>query len=293
MRSRLSVVLLTLMSLLMPARTGAVRYNAQRDRDVSEIVIFSLTKYPDIASIHMEPIVIINGVKYTPPPVDAEPAVTKKFSNNYFRTGRRYRIVFGGGDAGNLTVQKEIEAGCVSLIAEVGVETAVRLGGQVQALAVSSDNIGRGESSRRAPTEDERASALEVARALYAQKGVGTDLIKKMKTGNLTATDLERDGKFELIGNFEIEGGNYVEYNLFIIFEPAAAGKYKAAWTWYHKGGEADLQDRTLVDAVDLDGDGTAEVIAAGHYYESNDYVIYKRQAGKWRPVYKGGGGGC
>lgn len=270
-----------------------MRYNAQRDRDVSEIVIFSLTKYPDIASIHMEPIVIINGVKYTPPPVDAEPAVTKKFSNNYFRTGRRYRIVFGGGDAGNLTVQKEIEAGCVSLIAEVGVETAVRLGGQVQALAVSSDNIGRGESSRRAPTEDERASALEVARALYAQKGVGTDLIKKMKTGNLTATDLERDGKFELIGNFEIEGGNYVEYNLFIIFEPAAAGKYKAAWTWYHKGGEADLQDRTLVDAVDLDGDGTAEVIAAGHYYESNDYVIYKRQAGKWRPIYKGGGGGC
>jgi len=30
-----------------------------------------------------------------------------------------------------------------------------------------------------------------------------------------------------------------------------------------------------------------------GSYYESNDYAIYKRQQGRWRPVYKGGGGGC
>jgi hypothetical protein len=44
---------------------------------------------------------------------------------------------------------------------------------------------------------------------------------------------------------------------------------------------------------VDFDGDGVGEVIAMGSYYESNDYVIYKRQQGRWRPVYKGGGGGC
>ena len=52
-------------------------------------------------------------------------------------------------------------------------------------------------------------------------------------------------------------------------------------------------EERRFVDQVDIDGDGVAEVIAGGSYYESNDYIIYKRQAGSWRPVYQGGGGGC
>ena len=48
-----------------------------------------------------------------------------------------------------------------------------------------------------------------------------------------------------------------------------------------------------LVDVVDLDGDGTAQVIGQGFEIENILYVIYKRQAGTWRPVYKGGGGGA
>jgi hypothetical protein len=106
---------------------------------------------------------------------------------------------------------------------------------------------------------------------------------------NLTATDVERDGKFELIGAFQIDAGNEVMHNLFLIFEPASTGKYKVALTWYHKG----YEDRKLVDVVDLDGDGTVEVIAEGFEIENNFYVIYKRQAGVWRPVYTGGGGGA
>jgi hypothetical protein len=35
------------------------------------------------------------------------------------------------------------------------------------------------------------------------------------------------------------------------------------------------------------------EVVVEGTYYESNDYVVYKRERGRWRPVYQGGGGGC
>jgi hypothetical protein len=282
---------LTLVSSLMPLRFAQV--NAQRDPPGASTVIFSLRKFDATQPVYMEPIVIISGGKYTAPPVDAEEAVTKKFTTTYFRTGRQYRIVFGGGDAGTLTVQKNVEPGCVGLGAEVTVQTTARIGGEVKALAVSSDKIGRGESSRRAPTEEERAAALEVARAVYGQRGVGAALVKKMQTVNLTATDIDRDGKAELIGSFNIEGANYVMYTLFVIFEPTAAGKFKAAWNWYNKGTEEKYEDRRLLDAVDLDGDGTAEVIADGHYYESNDYIIYKRTAGVWRPIYKGGGGGC
>ena len=285
----LSVLSLTLISLIMPRTPGAAQTNAPRGapRGGGGTVIFSLTKDTE-ASFHIQPIVILSGSKYTPPPV-GDDAGRKKFTDSYFRVGRQYRVIFGGGEAGSLTVQNYVEDECGNLLAEAGAQTNARLGGAVQALAVSSDKIGSGTSSRRAPTEAERASALEVARAVYGQRGVGAALVGKMKTVNLTATDIERDGQFELIGTFQIDGGNEVMHNLFIIFEPTAGGKYKAAWNWYLKGNE----DRKLVDVVDLDGDGTAEVIGEGFEIENNFYVIYKRQAGTWRPVYKGGGGGA
>lgn len=283
------ILSLTLISLFVSGMPGSAQMNTPRSaqRAGGETVIFSLKK-DTVAGFHIEPIVIISGSKYIGPPAGDDAGVMKKFTDNYFHVGRKYRVIFGGGDAGSLIVQKYEQDMCGNLVAEVGVQTTTRLGGEVRALAVSSDNIGIGASSRRAPIEAERASALEVARVVYGQRRVGAALVKKMKTVNLTAIDIERDGKFELIGSFQIDGANEVKHNLFIIFEPIAAGRYKAAWNWYESG----YEETKLVDVVDLDGDGTSEVIAEGFEIENNLYVIYKRQAGTWRPVYEGGGGG-
>jgi hypothetical protein len=285
----LPILSLMLISLLMPGTPGAAQTNPPRSAQRADggTVIFRLSKETE-GSFHIEPIVIISGGKYTQPPLGDDAGVMKKFTDSYFRVGRQYRVIFGGGDAGSLMVQKYEADMCGNLLAEVGAQTTAQLGGEVRALAVSSDKIGSGASSRRAPTEAERASALEVAHVVYGQRRVGAALVRKMKTVNLTATDIERDGQFELIGTFQIDGANDLKHNLFIIFEPTAAGKYKAAWNWYENG----YEDRKLVDVVDLDGDGTAEVIAEGFEIENNLYVIYKRQAGTWRPIYKGGGGG-
>jgi hypothetical protein len=285
----LPLLLLTFLSLPMPRTPSTAQTNARRGASGASggTVIFSVAKDTD-GSVRMQPVVIMIGGKYIDPSADND-AAAKRFADAYFRTGRQYRVIFGGGDAGSLTVQKYEADQCFNLMAEVSAQTTARIGGEVQALALSSDKIGSGASSRRAPTEAERAAALEVARAVYGQRGVGVALARTMKTINLTATDLERDGKFELVGTFQIDAGNEVMHNLFIIFEPTAAGKYKAAWNWYQKGSE----DRKLVDVVDLDGNGTAEVIAEGFEIENNFYVIYKRQKGAWRPVYKGGGGGA
>jgi hypothetical protein len=189
---------------------------------------------------------------------------------------------------------KYLEPGCVGLVAEATAETPARLAGRVKVLATDSQTLGRGAPSRRAPTEAERARAVELARAAYAKNGVGAALAAKMEVVNLTATDLDRDGRFELVGSFLVEKKDAapMTYTLFLIMEPAGES-FKTAWEWFHKGYEDSYEDRHFVDQVDFDGDGVGEVIAEGTYYESNDYVIYKRQQGRWRPVYKGGGGGC
>src|SRR6185436_291343 len=164
------ILSLTLMAFLVPHMRSSAQQNAARRAQAAGVgtVIFSLSKDPE-GGFHLQPIVIVNGRKYTPPPSDAGSGVLKKFADNYFRVGREYPVIFGGGAAGSLTVQNYVADTCGNLMAEVGVQTTARLGGEVQALATSSDKIGSGATSRRAPTDAERASALEVARAVYGQ----------------------------------------------------------------------------------------------------------------------------
>jgi hypothetical protein len=278
--------------LLAPPARAAAQVPARPAPAAAETVVFAVSKTE--AGAFVEPVVIYRRGAFVKPPIDDE-AAANAFVREYFRAGRRYRLLFGGGEAGTATVVKYNEPGCVGLNAEASVETGARLGGQVQALAVSSAAPGRRQSSRRAPTEAERASALALARAAYSKNGVGAPLVRKMEVVNLTATDLDGDGSAELVGSFKIEDNTAQAadaYTLFMICEPEGGG-LKAALTWFHRGGEGEYAERGLVDAVDLDGDGVAEVIAEGRYYESNDYIVYKRRQGRWVSVYQGGGGGC
>lgn len=255
----------------------------------AQTVLFAVSKDVNSAAASVDPVVVIDGGRYTTPPLDAA------FVGDYFRPGREYAVLFGGGRAGSAKVLKSNvnTDACVISTAEAEVLTGARLGGAVQALATSSDRIGAGESSRRAPTEAERTAALALARTLYGARRVRAALVKRMKTENLTATDLDRDGRFELIGNFQIAAGDDQMHNLFVIFEPAARGRYRPAFTWYHRGGGESYEDLGLVDVVDIDLDGTAEVVARAGQYESYGYSIYRRRRGKWREIYHGGGGGC
>jgi hypothetical protein len=295
MKTRIPLLVFALSCLLALACAHAAVVGARRQTAAARAgrtVVFAVSKYE--ANVTMEPVVIYERGAYVKPPIDDD-AGARAFTREFFRAGRQFRLLSGGGDAGVVTVKKNVEPGCVGISAEVSVETQARLGGRVEALATDSAAIGRGASARRAPTDAERARAIELARAAYAKNGVPAPLASKMEVANLTATDLDRDGKFELIGSFAVEKKSETApdaYTLFLIIEPQG-DTFKAAWEWFHHGYEGEYADRRYVDQVDLDGDGVGEVFAEGTYYESNDYVIYKRQQGRWKPVYQGGGGGC
>ncbi|MGH9941157.1 MAG: hypothetical protein ACRD9R_02225 [Pyrinomonadaceae bacterium] len=284
-------LLMTLQAQTAPRAKAPAKSGAQQ-----RAVVFVVEKWENGETL-IDPIVLLGGGgRFTAPPnggddvADAESY--RRFVSEYYRPQRQYRMLFGGGEVGSVSVVQAIEPGCVSNTASVTAQGSVKLGGEVRALATDSGALGRESHTRRAPTEAERASAHALARAAYKQRRVPDALVKKMETINLTAVDLERDGKAELIGSFSAVAGDYTQHALFMIFELKGVS-YRPAHTWYHAGAEAEAQTRRLVDVLDLDGDGTAEVLVMGSYYESHDYFIYQKQRAQWRNVYQGGGGGC
>lgn len=267
---------------------------AARKTAAEETVVFAVHKYE--AEAQIDPVAVITRGRYAAPPLGGdttlETARFKRFLRDFYRPGRKFRVLFGGGEAGSAEVRKYLDPGCVGMEASVSLQTSARLGGQVAALATNSAALGRGKGTRRAPTEPERAAALELARRSFRRHKVSAARVEKMETNNLTAADLNGDGRAELIGSFIITGEFGVEDALLLIAEPGI-DDFAVTLDWFHHGQEADSHYRRLVDVLDLDGDGTAEVIVQGIYYESHDYFIYKKQRGAWRVVYQGGGGGC
>jgi hypothetical protein len=167
-------------------------------------------------------------------------------------------------------------------------------------LATNVDSLSRRESSRRMPTPGERASVLKLAQQAYTQKGSSAALLQNLHTINMTAMDLDGDGRFEIAASFVAKrrGGKEARV-LFLIAEPQG-GDYKTGFTRYDviadtdiPGGASldDIEDyvlaEILVDQLDLDRDGKGEIIAMDRGFEGVTYRIYKRQKDRWRNVYE------
>ncbi len=246
--------------------------------------------------IKIDPIVIIDRGRFVKPPEGIEQEAgrfkdtpqSSKFAAEYYRPGHAYHLLFGGGKVGTAAVIKRTSLACISLAANVRLQTTQKIGGWVRALATDSDSIGSPESSRRAPTPAERSTVLELAKRTYRQRGVPASLINSITVTNLTAVDLDHDSNPELVGSFRIELDQKA-YILFLIVGKHR-GNYRIALQRYDEGLE---KGEDFVDEVDLDGDGIGEVITQVSGSEAWEYAIYKRKAVDWQVVYKGGGGGC
>jgi len=305
-RHRFSIVFPATMLLLAASVVGGLAHPRAQKEGKQNTVIFAVSREvsrsePGVGII--TPIVLIAGGHYISPPKDDQ------FVDNYYRSGQKYRLLFGGAAAGSVTIKQAVtldpsdvgarEAEGMSAFVEVN--SPVYLGGNFMALATNARVLGRKQSSRRAPTVRERTALLDLARKAYQQRhlpnaqlnnAMSVPAIDLIDPISLTATDLNRDGKAELIGSFEITIPTlYGRHTLFLVAEHHS-NRYRARVTWYHRCiADDDCVERLLVDHLDLNGDGIDEVIVRAEYFEAWDYIIYKKQRGYWRSIYKGGGG--
>jgi hypothetical protein len=241
----------------------------------------------------MDAIGILDGKSLRAPYQDDEKD-HQRFGDQYLATGTVYRLIFGGGEAGTVTVNKW-SLGCETLHAQATLNTKVRIGGKVWALATNAESLGHRSPSRRAPTDAERAAVMTLMKNIYSQHGTPANLIGSIKVSNLTATDLNGDSKHEIIGSFTLAAKNKFERDLFLIATPqgvtmrADFEKFQA----YQPPPEGFLSSIDFIDQLDIDGDGIAEVFATGGGFDGYALLVFKKVNGRWRQIFDMAGDAC
>lgn len=258
----------------------------------SPIIVFSVSNNSGEGS--MDAVVAVDGKILRAPYNDAKEGSQQKFGEQYYAAGKVYRLIFGGGEAGTVRVDKW-SVGCNNIHAQVTVSTSARLGGKVMALATSSSTLGQRTVSRRPPTDSERAALLALMKSIYQQKRTPPQLISAIKVSNLTATDLNGDGKYEMIGSFTLAAKNKYERDLFLIARPQG-DKFVAEfvkWQAYQPPPEEFLSSIDYIEQLDLDGDGTGEVFATQGGFDGYALLVFKKVNGRWRQVHDMAGDAC
>ncbi|HEY0173855.1 MAG TPA: hypothetical protein VGB98_22765 [Pyrinomonadaceae bacterium] len=292
-----------LLLLTQPAPRASASSRQGRPTARQGSAVFIVTK--DAAQdAQVEPVAVIDGRGALAEPTleasgDGAPSA---FLARYYRAGAKYRLIFGGAEAGTLTIRAATPAECAPNAASADIVPAsLKLGGGVMALATDGAHAPRAQASRRAPTAEERAAAFGVAKRFLAGKRVSASAVERgTKTLNLTATDLDGDGREEVIGSYVIKIGPKVRDTLFLVATPQGRD-YRAALTKYARVragemmdpsqidnlGEGGLGTELYVEQLDADGDGVGEVFTFSRSFEGTTYRAYQRRRGVWRAAYE------
>jgi hypothetical protein len=272
-------------------------------------VLFAITS-DSVAGLAIEPVALVTKtrgpcagcwtLRFAKPPIrDSEQKQAREFAANYYRPGRTYRVLATGVEIGTARVDNETSLGCVSLAAHVTVTPPRPRSGwnRLVLLAIGSMHIAPRKAFDRELTFAEDKALWSLADRELRARGVAASLFKDMEGGPFIATDLNGDGRRDFVGSFQARNPKtHNTHHLFLIALGDDAGGYRSEYVWYYRetSNENSLQRKILVDTIDLDEDGTDEVVVSKDFYESHEYEILKRDHnGKWRSVYSGAEYGC
>jgi hypothetical protein len=299
---RLFSAFVLIVSLLLVATSFTVGSAQTRKRPATKpttrtvlFVVSNNSEPGETPEYGMDALVILNRGKYIDPVGEGDSNAMKPFAEKYFQAGNKYRVLFGGGQVGTATV-KSSEEGCNTIHSRVNVESSAKISGHIRGLATNSETLGKKASSRRALTQAERADVMTLVKNIYRQHKTSNALIGSLQVNNLTATDLDGDGQFEVVGDFQIGGSSTegLRRDLFLIATVSGAG-YKAELAEFqsYRMNSGFGRGVGFLDQLDIDGDGQAEVVTFNEGFDGYGYSIYKKQGGRWRMVYSVMGDAC
>jgi len=212
-----------------------------------------------------------------------------------YKVGERVALFVGGERQGHVRIEKVMPLQCNSAAALVSADPSVHLPKDAMALATNAEEIRPHANYQRQADAGELKSARQLAMNEFRKHGVPAGLAKDIKVNQVIVTRVDDSESSFLIGSLYVEGKSG-RHEVFLISKLGTSGA-TTELARYHK--TTDLEDGKdsenvrFVDQLDLDGDGTDEVVVELRGYEYEEFGIYKRRNGSWSQVHVGGQGGC
>ncbi|HEX8904100.1 MAG TPA: hypothetical protein VF771_04620, partial [Longimicrobiaceae bacterium] len=173
-------------------------------------------------------------------------------------------------------------------------ETSVTARGEESGIATDLP-IAAGAPTRRAATPEEAAAMTEFLRRAVTGHGDAWKDGADVRVSRI----LLPSGPEVLAGSVEIAGESDDDppsAAAFVIAE-RAGGAYRPVATWLPSRGvemyDQPPRSRVLLDAADLDGDGSPELVTRTGFQEWSQYTIYHRGPRGWAVAWEASGGGC
>lgn len=210
-----------------------------------------------------------------------------------YKVGEHLALFAGGQRQGDVTIKKVMPFQCNSSAAVVMAGPSVHLGKDAMALATNAEKVRSHGNNQRAPNEAELDHVKLLAMNEFLKHGVPAEFSKSLRVDRAIVMRVDETEDDLLVSSLfvEVEG---VRHQIFLVAMMAGA---TTELTRYHKTTDIqdgkDAQDVRFVDQLDLDGDGTDEIVLEVTGYESEAFAIYKRMSGRWTRVHVGGQGGC
>lgn len=247
----------------------------------------------------IEPVAVINKGKLENPVNGSDSlAALKAFSRERYKKELSYRLIFGGAAAGTAAiVSSDVNAECAKNLATIRItSTKVSLKGMVMGLATDLASGTRSAAMRRKPSVAEKGEIDALVKAEFTKKKLSP---KTLRFQNLTAIDVNGDGRAEIVGSYWTEIDSKTRGLLFFIAELGSSGKYQFSYSEYKAVDEASLMNgdiksvddgvyhELLLDYLDVDGDGTSEIFTYRQGFEGAGFYAYRRSGGKWTRFYE------
>ena len=253
----------------------------------------------------LEPIAYINKGKLDAPVSGGDEAnIIAAFDKTYYKPGTVYRLIFGSANAGTVTVKSSNPKGdCGKNIGTATTSsTKTTLKGLIMGLATNVPIKTTTVSYRRKPTVAEKEEMDALAKAEFVKQKLTP---KVLHYQNLTALDIDNDGKADFVGSYWVEIDKLTRGLLFFIASKGSNGKYSLGYKDYRSVDQANVMSgeikavddgvlhELLLDAFDYDGDGAAEIFSYEQSFEGAGFNVYRRSSGKWTRVFEGSNYHC
>jgi hypothetical protein len=248
----------------------------------------------------LEPIGYINKNKLAEPVngSDADNIVTA-FDKTYYKPGTVYRLIWGGANAGTVKVKSsDSKADCAKNTGTATTTSSkVTLKGLIMGLATNQVGKTANASYRRKPTAAEKEEMDALARAEFLKQKLTA---KTLHYQNVTAIDVDNDGKAEFVASYWIDIDKLTRGLLFFIASKGSNNKYSVAYKEYRSVDQSNMMSgaditavdqgtyhELLIDAFDYDNDGVAEIFTTQSGLEGAGFTAYRRNGSKWAKAYE------